>query len=159
MEEIAESVTQAPENSTDIRYAVIDGNSVVNVILWDGIETPTEASETPFRDSFGSQVLLQLPVGSAVAPGWSYDGTDFSPPAVVPPPPMTAEQAQAMKTALIAEATTRIAPLQDMVDMGDASPEEEAELLAWKRYRIALTRITSTTAGWPASIVWPEAPQ
>lgn len=156
-----QNMTQSPEDSTTIRYAVIDGISVANVILWDGTETPNETSDTPFRDSFDALglVLVLLPEGSTVAPGWFYDGTTFSAPPAAPQPPMTAAQALAVKTALIAEATVRIAPLQDMVDLGEATPEEEADLLAWKRYRIALTRITSTSPGWPASIVWPEAPQ
>lgn len=91
-------------------------------------------------------------------PAWYVDGQFTSEAPAYTAPPMTAEQAQTEKTARIAHATTMIAPLQDMVDLGEATPEEESELLAWKRYRIALTRITSTTAGWPASIVWPEMP-
>lgn len=153
-----ESQALVVDPTTDIRYAVIDGQNVVNVIMWDGSETPNETSATPFRDSFGQSILVELPHGSQVGPGWTYVGGQFVAPPVAPPPPMTAGEAQAMKTNLIAHASVMIAPLQDMVDLGEATPEEEAALLAWKRYRIALTRITSTTTGWPASIVWPEMP-
>lgn len=146
----------------DIRYAVVLGASVVNVIMWDGIEVPNEVTQTPFydgmRELLGDVDLFQLPTGSFVGPGWTYADGEFAPPVPPAPLPLTAEQALSEKTARVAYATTIIAPLQDMVDLGEATPEEEVELLAWKRYRIALTRITSTTAGWPASIVWPAMP-
>lgn len=50
-----------------------------------------------------------------------------------------------------------IAPLQDASDMGEASPEDEAALLAWKRYRIALTKI-NTLPGYPNDFAWPVSP-
>ncbi|WP_122859766.1 tail fiber assembly protein, partial [Pseudomonas viridiflava] len=34
-----------------------------------------------------------------------------------------------------------IAPLQDAVDIDEATPEEAAALTKWKKYRIALNRI------------------
>lgn len=130
-----------------MRYAVIEDGTVVNVILWDGI-----------GDMFDAQTLIELPDDSLVGPGWSHDGTDFVAPPAPEIPPVTEGQALAEKSARIAYATTRIAPLQDMVDLGEATPEEEAALLAWKRYRIALTRITSTSAGWPSAVQWPAMP-
>ena len=152
----------ATEPTTTIRHAIVLGADVLNVIMWDGIEVPNATSQTPYIDGLRSFMgpvdLHMLPEGSSVGPGWTYADGQFAAPPVPPAPPMTAEQAQAEKTGRIAYATTRIAPLQDMVDLGEATPDEEAALLAWKRYRIALTRITSTTTGWPASIVWPEMP-
>lgn len=50
-----------------------------------------------------------------------------------------------------------IAPLQDAVDLGEATPEEEAQLLAWKRYRVALNRVPQQ-AGYPGTIDWPPEP-
>lgn len=58
---------------------------------------------------------------------------------------------------LLGDATTRIAPLQDAVDLGDASSDEEAELTAWKRYRVALNRVQQQ-AGFPRAIEWPVMP-
>lgn len=66
-------------------------------------------------------------------------------------------QALSVRDALLAEATTRIAPLQDAVDLGDASGGEEEELEAWKRYRIALNRV-QRQAAFPAAIEWPTPP-
>lgn len=58
---------------------------------------------------------------------------------------------------LLRDATTRIAPLQDAVDLGDATAGEEIELKAWKRYRVDLNRI-QLQPGFPASIDWPAVP-
>ncbi|WP_449103619.1 tail fiber assembly protein [Pseudomonas veronii] len=66
-------------------------------------------------------------------------------------------QALAARDALLVEATMRIAPLQDAVDLGDASPEEQVELEDWKRYRISLNRI-QLQPGFPKSIDWPTTP-
>lgn len=63
-------------------------------------------------------------------------------------------QAKQQKTALLAEATSMIATLQDAVDMGMATQEEETALLDWKRYRVTLTRIDVTVQ----PINWPTSP-
>lgn len=52
------------------RKAVINGSTVENVILAD------DDFELPDR------LLVTLPEGSTVAPGWTYDGEDFAPPVV-----------------------------------------------------------------------------
>ena len=64
-------------------------------------------------------------------------------------------QAKQQKTALLAKATSMIAPLQDAVDMGMATPEEETSLLDWKRYRVELSRVD--VAKHP--VTWPAAPK
>lgn len=66
--------------------------------------------------------------------------------------------AYAERDRLMAWATTRIAPLQDAVDIDDASAAEIALLKKWKQYRVALNRIQDQ-AGFPPDIVWPEAPE
>ena len=71
-------------------------------------------------------------------------GDDGHPVAVDPPPPTATEVLQmntAMRDSKLAIATARIAPLQDAVDLGVATPDEEAALLAWKRYRVDLNRL------------------
>lgn len=76
----------------------------------------------------------------------------------MPPPPtqeQLTEQAEAKKQRLMAEATTVIAPLEDAVDFGIATPEEAAALKEWKRYRILLSRIDTSTA---PDIDWPVKP-
>jgi len=66
---------------------------------------------------------------------------------------MTA-QAQQHKTAQLAVASGMIATLQDAVDLAMATPEEEASLLDWKRYRVMLTRIDVSAH----PITWPISP-
>ncbi|KAA8694603.1 Tail fiber assembly domain protein [Pseudomonas caricapapayae] len=50
-----------------------------------------------------------------------------------------------------------IAPLQDAVDIDDATADEVASLKAWKQYRVALNRIP-TQPGYFESIDWPVMP-
>lgn len=58
---------------------------------------------------------------------------------------------------LLKEAATRLAPLQDAVDLGSATAADKAQLLSWKQYRVDLNRI-SEQEGYPAEVVWPEPP-
>ncbi len=58
----------------------------------------------------------------------------------------------------LAVATAAIAPLQDAVDLDEATAAETAALTAWKKYRVALNRI-QTQPGYPQNIDWPVAPQ
>lgn len=63
--------------------------------------------------------------------------------------------AEAQKRYLISEATAEIDPLQDAVDLGMATPEEEALLKEWKKYRVLLNRIDTSLA---PDITWPVKP-
>ncbi|BFT62419.1 tail fiber assembly protein [Pseudomonas moorei] len=55
---------------------------------------------------------------------------------------------------LVAQATLAIAPLQDAVDLDDATAEETALLKKWKQYRVAVNRI-DLTQPYP---IWPPQP-
>ncbi|HED3888731.1 TPA: tail fiber assembly protein [Morganella morganii] len=77
----------------------------------------------------------------------------------IPPPPtqeQLIEQAEAKKQRLMSEATVIISPLEDAVDFGIATQEEEAALKEWKKYRIMLSRVDTTLA---PDIDWPQKPQ
>ncbi|POF89351.1 tail fiber assembly protein [Pseudomonas putida] len=50
-----------------------------------------------------------------------------------------------------------IAPLQDAVDIDDATEAEEALLKTWKKYRVALNRLPDQS-GYPGAIDWPAPP-
>ncbi|WP_269210607.1 MULTISPECIES: tail fiber assembly protein [Pseudomonas] len=54
-------------------------------------------------------------------------------------------------------ADTAIAPLQDAVDLDEATDAEAAALKAWKKYRIALVRLPEQP-GYPTDIDWPAPP-
>jgi hypothetical protein len=51
-----------------------------------------------------------------------------------------------------------IAPLQDALDVGGATESGVALLSAWKRYRVALSRVHEQD-GYPLAVNWPPAPQ
>lgn len=50
-----------------------------------------------------------------------------------------------------------VAPLQDAVDVDEATETDIAALKAWKKYRVALNRVPDQE-GYPESISWPVAP-
>ncbi|EMF4353463.1 tail fiber assembly protein [Providencia rettgeri] len=74
-------------------------------------------------------------------------------------PPISKEQlvaeAEQQKKSLLAEANNAIAPLQDAIDLGIATDEEISLLKEWKKYRVLLNRIDTSTA---SDIDWPEKP-
>lgn len=56
-----------------------------------------------------------------------------------------------------AAADAAIAPLQDAVDLDEATEAEVALLKDWKRYRVALNRLPEQD-GYPHTIDWPAPP-
>ncbi len=82
-------------------------------------------------------------------------------PVAVDPPPPTPEQRAEMalhqRDALMNEATLKIAPLQDAVELDIATATEKKNLNTWKLYRVALNRIEQQP-GFPTQIDWPKAP-
>ena len=136
-------------------YALIKDGEVINTILWDG----PEASPMDFGKGVS---FAEIPddEGNQPSIGWFYDGSVFS------APPLTdeqiAEQKQqriynnaATKANLIAQATIAIAPLQDAVDLGEATDTETAALKSWKQYRVTVNRVDSNTSD---GIAWPKQP-
>ncbi|MEW5621396.1 tail fiber assembly protein [Pseudomonas putida] len=72
-----------------------------------------------------------------------------------------AEQLLVAATADLAQhraaADAAIAPLQDAVELEEATEAEAALLVEWKRYRIALSRLPEQE-GYPTEIDWPAPP-
>lgn len=64
-------------------------------------------------------------------------------------------QAAQEKESLLALAASKIAPLQDAVDLDIATEAEAALLLAWKKYRVLLNRMNPNDT---PDINWPEQP-
>lgn len=56
-----------------------------------------------------------------------------------------------------AVADAAIAPLQDAVELDEATEAEAALLIDWKRYRVALSRLADQE-GYPNDIDWPALP-
>lgn len=73
----------------------------------------------------------------------------------------TAEQlkevAVAKRDELLTLAGIRIAPLQDAVDLDEATADEVSSLKQWKQFRVAVNRVTAQE-GFPLSIEWPTLP-
>lgn len=67
------------------------------------------------------------------------------------------EDALQHRDELLQVASLRIAPLQDAQDLATATDAESAQLLAWKQYRVDLSRIEQQV-GFPTVIDWPEIP-
>ncbi|MXH99399.1 tail fiber assembly protein [Escherichia coli] len=64
-------------------------------------------------------------------------------------------EAEETKNSLMQVASEHIAPLQDAVDLEIATEEETLLLEAWKKYRVLLNRVDTSTA---PDIEWPVAP-
>lgn len=81
-------------------------------------------------------------------PGW----VDLPPPT----PQQLTDQAEQKRITLKSEADAEIAWRQDAVDADIATDKETSELVAWKKYRVLLMRVDTTTA---PDINWPEKPE
>lgn len=95
-----------------------------------------------------------------VAPEGKILGSVDGQPAWVDAPPPTHEEAVTTadntKAALRAVADAAIAPLQDATDLGIATSTETTALTHWKKYRVLLMRIDTSTA---PDIEWPTQPE
>lgn len=125
-------------------YAVINTKTgiVENIVSWDG--------ESEWLPPDGT---IAIPTDEGGI-GWSYaDGVFTEPPVTPPTPEEIRQQNIAVRDSLLAQATSAIAPLQDAVDLDDATAEETALLKKWKQYRVAVNRVDLDTqpATWPAS--------
>lgn len=70
---------------------------------------------------------------------------------VVVTPEEVIATAKAKRDSLLSVAASRIAPLQDAVDLDDATDDEVALLKKWKQYRVAVNRVdlSSKPISWP----------
>lgn len=116
-------------------------------------QLPADAVEITF-DELG-ELLDALSKGGTLAAG--EDGR----PVVIPHPEPTdaeiAARALAQRDDYLRQASLRIGPLQDAVDLDEATSAEQVELKAWKAYRVALSRIQDVK-GFPRSFTWPASP-
>lgn len=85
-------------------------------------------------------------------------GENGYPVLIDPPAPSHAQlvqEAELQKVALMQDAAAAIAPLQDALDLDILSDEEMEKLTAWKKYRVLLMRVDTSTA---PGIEWPTPP-
>lgn len=146
----------APPAASAGKVAVFNDSALV----WSMVED--HRGKTIFDTETGLPMLVTelgpLPENTtSLAPDGQYqkwNGTEWVPDDEAEKAAQLRE-ADNKKKSLMRTANDTIAPLQDAVDLGMATPEEEASLLEWKEYRVELNRVDTSTA---PDIEWPEVP-
>ncbi|MNT54910.1 Caudovirales tail fiber assembly protein [compost metagenome] len=122
----------------------------------DGWPTFKAGEEVPIGLRFHPDVvatLVDITTVAGVNIGDTYVNGVFAP---YVPRPLSAAEILARNTAtrdsLLATASARIAPLQDAVDLDEATADETAALKLWKQYRVAVNRVDLSIVApqWPA---------
>jgi len=140
------------------------GGELVLTLLLPLLEEANHAARYPSDIVAPADGLIALPIPEAeqLAPAQGYAVIDWSQVITAEDKAQAAREEQL--SSVIAEiaqhrqlADAAIAPLQDAVDLEDATPEEAEALKAWKRYRVALNRLVEQP-GYPDEIDWPEVP-
>ncbi len=127
--------------------------------IYDGLVVELHEDDRDMATLFHPDMKwVEIPKGTPVDCGWSWNEEDgFQ----APPPPSDddlAAEAIIRRQGYMELATIRIAPLQDAVDLDEATEEEIAKLKAWKSYRVQLSRLEAQT-GFPRNITWPTVPE
>lgn len=139
-------------------YARVD-NGVVVEIIPPSSNNEGGGADIPIEDRFTPEFVESLVDITTIVPPpgehWTYDGEVFAAPVPYQP---TAEEIERVNTSsrnyLLGLAALAIAPLQDAVDLDEATTEESAALKKWKLCRIAINRVDLTMA----NPVWPTLP-
>lgn len=141
----------------------VNGRLVLTLTLPHGHDAPYEVRfpQDVFFEENG-KVPLATPDPDTYAPAQGFAAIDWSQMVTAESKALAAiEQLRATVMAEIAlhrtAADLAIAPLQDTVDLEDATTEEADALKAWKHYRVALSRLPEQS-GFPENIDWPEQP-
>ncbi|ECI0414456.1 tail fiber assembly protein [Salmonella enterica subsp. salamae] len=155
------SHTGLPANCTDIAPPEIPAS---HIAIFDA-ETQTwslkedHRGQTVYRTDTGKALYIQelgpLPENvTSVSPDGEYQKWDGKAWVKDEAAEKAAQlrQAEETKSRLLQMASEKIAPLQDAVDLGEATDDEKARILAWKKYRVLVNRVDT------ASPTWPEIP-
>ncbi|AXD71428.1 tail fiber assembly protein [Salmonella enterica] len=157
--------TGLPANCTDIAPPDIPAS---HIAVFDA-ETETwslhedHRGDTVYDTTTGNQVYISAPGPlpenvTSVSPDGEYqkwDGKAW----VNDEAAETAarlREAEGTKSRLLQMASEKIAPLQDAVDLGLATDDEKAQLDEWKKYRVLVNRVDTSTA---PKIDWPKKPE
>lgn len=107
--------------------------------------------------SVADEDMLALQAGQSAGKQITANAEGY--PVLTDPKPLTPEQlqqqAKVQQSALMNAATDAIAPLQDAVDLDEATEEELLLLKEWKKYRVTLNRLDLSSA---PEINWPAMP-
>lgn len=139
---------QLPVEQTEVMYYAGEGfysSLYINTAYANGF-TDADLTEISWDDY---NAWFNPPEGKMAV--WQ----DGKPVLVDIPPPDYVAIATQKRNVLRAEADYAIVPLQDSVDIDEATDEEIALLKKWKAYRVALNRLDLSTA---PDIAWPVKP-
>ncbi|EEP2479021.1 tail fiber assembly protein [Salmonella enterica] len=153
--------TGLPANCTDIAPPDIPASHIAIFDAEAGTWSLHEdhRGETVYDTTTGNQVYISAPGPlpenvTSVSPDGEYqkwDGKAW----VKDEAAETAarlREAEGTKSRLLQMASEKIAPLQDAVDLDEATDKEKASLLAWRKYRVQVNRVDTLKP------VWPEKP-
>lgn len=150
--------TGLPAHSTDSEPPEIPSGQVAvfdsEKTAWSLIED--HRGQTVYRTDTGEEFYIQelgpLPENvTSVSPDGEYqkwDGKAW----VKDEAAETAarlREAEGTKSRLLQMASGKIAPLQDAVDLDEATDKEKAYLLAWRKYRVQVNRVDTLNPDWP----------
>lgn len=78
---------------------------------------------------------------------------EYRQPVVADPAPPTAQalrdKVEERKAELLRVIAEKIAPLQDAVELGIDTEDEAASLMAWRTYRVQVSRVDADNPEWP----------
>ncbi|QFH73098.1 hypothetical protein FR762_25420 (plasmid) [Enterobacter sp. E76] len=121
-------------------FAVIENETVVNVIIWDGMSSMACGGNQSYIQIAQSGVGSSAPLPGV---GWSYKNGKFTqPPAPEPSPDEMAARNIASAHVAYESATKTINALTEQIEDNDYTGTTEdtirAELAAWITYRVSL---------------------
>ncbi|ECR5052657.1 tail fiber assembly protein [Salmonella enterica] len=152
--------TGLPANCTDIAPPDIPAS---HIAVFDA-ETETwslhedHRGETVYDTTTGNQVYISAPGPlpenvTSVSPRGEYRKWDIKAKVWVNDEAAEAaarlREAEGTKNRLLQIASEKIAPLQDAVDLDEATDKEKASLLAWRKYRVLVNRVDTLNPDWP----------
>ena len=144
------------ENGEDWYMAQPDFDSSTLKVLYDreGFVRSASMDVSALPDPAGLSVTE---ISSAGVPdGFAIDGNWMvSDGQIIAKPVDYVSEAEQEKARLMVIANNAIAPLQDASDFGIATETEQALLIEWKKYRVALNRVDTSLA---PGITWPVMP-
>ncbi|EAT5694793.1 tail fiber assembly protein [Salmonella enterica] len=152
--------TGLPANCTDIAPPDIPAS---HIAMFDvGTETwslhEDHRGEAVYDTTTGNQVYISAPGPlpenvTSVSPGGEYQKWDSKTKVWVNDEAAEAaarlREAEGTKNRLLQIASEKIAPLQDAVDLDEATDKEKASLLAWRKYRVQVNRVDTLNPDWP----------
>lgn len=128
---------------------------------WDWIEgDPSRiGEEIPIELRFPAALVATMVDITDLDPqpqlGWTFDGTVFAAPVPYQPSPEEILAAnEAVRAALIMQASQAMAPILVSLQLGDATDDETVNARAWQTYYRALQAVDVSAS----SPIWPVAP-